>query len=47
MNNHFLRWTFLACLALLLIACQPIRPLATVRQPATAANTYNGGGCKF
>jgi hypothetical protein len=40
MNNHFLRLTLLACFALLLTACQPIRPLASLRQPATAANTY-------
>ena len=40
MNNRRLRWALLACLALLLIACQPIRPLATARQPAATTNTY-------
>ena len=40
MNNRLLRWSLLVCLALLLVACQPIRPLATARQPAATTNTY-------
>ena len=40
MNNRLLRWSLLACLALLFIACQPIRPLATARQPVSTLSTY-------